>query len=247
MRAKRNVRSIAGTCVRSTATTVTAAAVLFAITVSAPVTIDFNATGLDLVASKTAAAKNSNAGDNGGGNGNGNNGNGNNGNGNNGNGNSGNGNSDNGNNGNGNNGAASNGTSAANTPASSQGGEYNNIIFAPIAPKVLMALFTTMIRQRYPVNNVAVLDDPHQAVSFFTELQAMAGRKITHRWIHNGSVKFSASFDVKAKDWRTWSTQLLPADMPGKWVVELVDEDGNVLETRALIYRPMGAGKVAQR
>ena len=71
------VKSIAGKRMRSTATTVAAAAALFAIAVSAPVTIDFSGTGLDLVASSAMAAKGGNGGGNGGGNNSRNNGSGN--------------------------------------------------------------------------------------------------------------------------------------------------------------------------
>ncbi len=51
--AERAVKSIAGKRMRSRATTVSAAAGLIAIAVSAPVTIDFSGTGLYLVASKS--------------------------------------------------------------------------------------------------------------------------------------------------------------------------------------------------
>ena len=45
--------------------------------------------------------------------------------------------------------------------ASSRDSDYNNIILAPITPKVALAVFTTTIRKRYPANDIAVLDNPH--------------------------------------------------------------------------------------
>ncbi|UCH75548.1 MAG: DUF2914 domain-containing protein [Rhodospirillales bacterium] len=74
----------------------------------------------------------------------------------------------------------------------------------------------------------------------------MAGMRITHRWVHNDTVMFEAKFDVLAPRWRIWSTQLLPADQAGKWTVEVVDEDGNVLEKRSLFYKPEASDVVAQ-
>lgn len=116
-----------------------------------------------------------------------------------------------------------------------------------VRPTVDLAVFTTIIEKRYPANRVAVVDDPNQAVSFFTEIYAMAGKKVTHRWIHKGSVKFRQSFEVKAEHWRSWSTQLLPADLPGLWTAEVVDEDGNVLESRSLSYRPAESDQLTQQ
>ena len=122
-------------------------------------------------------------------------------------------------------------------------GDHDNIVL----PTVDLAVFTTIIEKRYPANRVTVVDDPHQAVSFFTELYAMAGKKVTHRWIHEGSVKFRVSFEVKAEHWRSWSTQLLPADLAGVWTAQVVDEDGNVLESRSLIYQPAGSDQLTQQ
>jgi hypothetical protein len=51
-------------------------------------------------------------------------------------------------------------------------------------------------------------------------------------------VEFKASFKIRAHHWRIWSTQLLPQDMPGVWAVEIVNEEGEVLEARTLTFAP---------
>jgi hypothetical protein len=51
-------------------------------------------------------------------------------------------------------------------------------------------------------------------------------------------VEFKASFKIRADRWRIWSTQLLPATMPGEWTVQIVNQDGEVLQTSALAYAP---------
>jgi hypothetical protein len=104
-----------------------------------------------------------------------------------------------------------------------------------------MALFTTRISKRYPADEITSLDNPHQAVSFFSELQDMSGQKITHRWIHGGELAFKASFKVRADHWRIWSTQLLPENRPGEWTVEIVNEKDEVLEVRTLNFAPKDA------
>jgi hypothetical protein len=259
----------------SSLTAIFAGVAVFAIVSFAPVTFDFSETALDLVAPAAALAKSDRgggrdgskgggrgggkggtSGNNGGGNqdnqSGGNNGggkdgtSGNNGGGNNGGGNNGGGNNGGGNNGGGNNGGGNNGGMGNNASSPRDGGRESRPR-QPTTPSVALAVFTTAIKKRYPANNVEMLDDPHQAVSFFNELHAMAGKRITHRWVHNGSVMFEANFDVMAQRWRIWSTQVLPADLAGEWIVEVVDQDGNILETGSLSYQPKDAGQLALR
>jgi len=105
---------------------------------------------------------------------------------------------------------------------------------------VALAQFTTKISKRYPTDRVSFLDNPHQAVSFFTEVLGMQGHTITHRWIYRGAVVYEASFKISGPKWKFWSTQVLPADKAGTWQVEVVDEGNKVLTTSRLDYRPVG-------
>jgi hypothetical protein len=119
------------------------------------------------------------------------------------------------------------------------------LLLAPPPEEITMAMFTTRIKKRYPSDEITMLDNPHQAVSFFSELKQMAGKEITHKWFYEGELKFEASFKVRADEWRIWSTQLLPEDLAGQWQVEVVDEDGEVLEIRKLDYVPGGVQLLA--
>jgi len=83
-----------------------------------------------------------------------------------------------------------------------------------------------------------MLSDPHQPVSFFTEIRGMSGRKVAHRWHYGDQLVFETSFPIRGDLWRVWTTQLLPNNMPGKWAFEAVDENGDVLATQGLTYRP---------
>jgi len=105
-------------------------------------------------------------------------------------------------------------------------------------PAIPVAQFTTRISKRYPADEITRLDDSRQAVSFFSEIIGMSGQTITHQWIHDGAVHFEASFKIRADHWRVWSTQTLPADMPGRWTVEIVNEAGEVLESGTLDFAP---------
>jgi hypothetical protein len=130
-------------------------------------------------------------------------------------------------------------SSATGAPAAPADGAVIIPILTP-ANYVTRAQFTTAISKRYPANRVSSLDNPHQAVSFFTELVDMQGQTVTHRWTYRGAVEYQVSFKINGPKWRFWSTHVLPADKPGTWQVELVDEENRVLKTSRLIYQPVG-------
>jgi hypothetical protein len=121
--------------------------------------------------------------------------------------------------------------------ATTEGGD-TFLLLLVARPGIEMAVITTEIRKRYPADEIATLDNPHKAISFFTEIRDMSGTTVTHRWFYKGKVEFQASFNVMSKKWRVWSTQLLPRDKPGLWSVQILDQDGNILETRTVDYQP---------
>jgi hypothetical protein len=67
----------------------------------------------------------------------------------------------------------------------------------------------------------------------------MSGKRVTHMWYYRDELKFEASFNVRANWWRVWSTQLLPSDLAGEWRVEIVDENGRVLQIHKLNFAPL--------
>jgi hypothetical protein len=137
-------------------------------------------------------------------------------------------------------GSANGATNAAGSaPAAPADGAVIIPILTP-ANYVTRAQFTTAISKRYPANRVSFLDNPHQAVSFFTELIDMQGQTVTHRWTYRGAVEYQVSFKINGPKWRFWSTHVLPADKPGTWQVELIDEGNKVLQTSRLNYQPVG-------
>jgi hypothetical protein len=112
---------------------------------------------------------------------------------------------------------------------------------------VAMAQITTTISRRYPADEIKALGNPHQPISFFTEVHGMSGKEVTHRWFHGDELVFEAAFTIRGDAWRVWSTQLLPKNMPDEWKVEAVDDKGDVLATRELTYQPDGENEVAQQ
>ncbi|GMR07031.1 MAG: hypothetical protein BMS9Abin26_0033 [Gammaproteobacteria bacterium] len=91
---------------------------------------------------------------------------------------------------------------------------------------VSRALFTTMVKQREPLDEVVVLEDGIPQVYFFTELRQLKGKVIVHRWEYNGKVVSEVAFKVGGNRWRVYSKKSLRPDQQGKWTVVVVDDKG---------------------
>jgi hypothetical protein len=141
-------------------------------------------------------------------------------------------------NGGGGNAGGGNAANSPNTTELNKGGGRTETEVLLIEQGVSQAQFTTRIAKRYPTDDVALHEAPHQAITFFTEIRGLAGHIVTHRWIYQGSVEYKADFKIRGATWKAWSSQVLPVEMAGEWTVEIVDDDGAVLTSRSLDYQP---------
>lgn len=101
---------------------------------------------------------------------------------------------------------------------------------------VARAQFTTAIEDREPVDSVEQIDTSRERIMFFTELEGLEGRTITHRWLHGGEVRGEVEFEVGGPRWRVWSSKDLIADWTGPWTVVVLDGDGGNLGLWSFIY-----------
>ena len=106
------------------------------------------------------------------------------------------------------------------------------------AGTVSRALFTIGIDNREPVIMVdSISSDSYTSISFFTELNGMSGKTVTHQWIFDGRVMFEKSFEVNGDRWRIWTSKTLIPDWSGIWTVKVLNEDGLVLERKTFEYQ----------
>ena len=106
------------------------------------------------------------------------------------------------------------------------------------AGKVSRALFTIGIDNREPVIMVdSISPDSYSSISFFTELNGMSGKTITHQWVFDDRVMFEKSFEVNGDRWRIWTSKTLIPDWTGTWTVKVLNEDGSVLERKTFEYQ----------
>ena len=101
---------------------------------------------------------------------------------------------------------------------------------------VSRALLTTGVMQREPVDNVCIPES--NKITFFTEINNYANHRVTHRWKYKNETKFELSFNVRGPRWRVWSSKNMYIKWVGPWVIEVVDEEGNILTQKLFYYSP---------
>jgi hypothetical protein len=106
------------------------------------------------------------------------------------------------------------------------------------AGTVSRALFTIGIDNHEPVIMVdSISADSYDSISFFTELNGMSGKTVTHQWVFDDKVMFEKSFEVNGDRWRVWTSKTLIPDWTGTWTVKVLNEDGSVLERKTFEYQ----------
>lgn len=101
---------------------------------------------------------------------------------------------------------------------------------------VSRALLTTGVMKREPVDNVCIPE--RNKITFFTEIKNYANHRVTHRWKYKNKTKFELSFNVRGPRWRVWTSKNMYIKWVGPWVIEVVDEDGNILTQKLFYYSP---------
>ncbi|WP_339722920.1 DUF2914 domain-containing protein [Marinomonas primoryensis] len=116
--------------------------------------------------------------------------------------------------------------------------------FATILPAwaegtVARAQFSTDVIDREPIDDIGPVVKVEygeiQRVYFFTDLRAMSGGQVIHRWKLDGEEQADVAFDIGGDRWRVWSSKRLMPGFDGKWSVDIV-LDGNIVETHSFDY-----------
>ena len=106
-----------------------------------------------------------------------------------------------------------------------------------LAGEVSRAQFSTAIDNREPVSMVDSIDSRStNSISFFTELNDMTGRTVTHQWTHNDKVMFEKTFEVKSERWRVWTSKTLIPAWTGTWTVNVLDDERSLLTSKSFEY-----------
>ncbi len=94
------------------------------------------------------------------------------------------------------------------------------------------AIICRSIENRSPIASASVFSDTVGQLFCFTKVVgATADTAIIHHWYLNGKLKASITLPVRSASWRTWSSKKISPGETGDWMVEIVTEDGNALES----------------
>ena len=98
------------------------------------------------------------------------------------------------------------------------------------------AVFALDIKDRAPINIIEELDNSLGKIYFFTNIRNLQGTRVKHRWIYNNKVMADVIFDIKGPRWRVWSSKNLWHTWTGKWIVEVVTSENEVLYKKEFNY-----------
>lgn len=100
------------------------------------------------------------------------------------------------------------------------------------AMDVVEGLITTQISDRQPVDSVQSYPASSGKLFCFTRIIGAAGdSRVFHVWYHGEREMARVELSVRSSDWRTWSSKSLLPGWTGDWRVEVVDDEGNLLQT----------------
>lgn len=105
-------------------------------------------------------------------------------------------------------------------------------------PQVSRAAFTSSIAGREPVDQLTRISAGQQ-VYYFTELNGLQGRVITHKWERDGAFQLGLQFPVGGNPWRVNSSKSISPNLPGTWTVTVQNDDGSILRQDTLLVDPV--------
>lgn len=98
--------------------------------------------------------------------------------------------------------------------------------------KVARGVITTQIVNRQPVDQIQTFSASVGKLYCFTRITGAQGdTTITQVWYHEGKVMARVQLPVRSSDWRTWSSKRIMPGWAGAWKVEVLDAQGNILQT----------------
>ncbi len=107
---------------------------------------------------------------------------------------------------------------------------------ALVGGRVARATLTTAVREREPIDTVSTLGNNASQIYYFTEIQGMAGQRVSHRWEYSGQIMAEVAFDIGGPRWRVFSSKTLQPDWLGDRKVSAIDASGNPLSVNTFLY-----------
>ncbi len=98
------------------------------------------------------------------------------------------------------------------------------------AIEVSRAVVATGVEDREPVGAAESFPADVGSVYFYTVLEGdFAEMEIHHVWIRDGEEMARTPLRARGPRWRTWSSKRIPPEWSGRWTVQVVAGDDQVL------------------
>lgn len=94
--------------------------------------------------------------------------------------------------------------------------------------------FGTDVQNREIVNEDSVFSNTVEQVYCLTHIVGIEDTStVTHVWYYNNEEKAQVELPVRGSDWRTWSSKSILQSWTGKWSVDVIGPNGDVLSTKS--------------
>ena len=108
--------------------------------------------------------------------------------------------------------------------------QSNDVAAIAESEHVARAQLTSAIVRREPIDSITSLSLANdKQVFYFTQINQLKDKMISHRWRLNGKVMAQVSLSIGGDKWRTYSSKTFNNSMLGRWEVAVLDENENVL------------------
>ena len=104
--------------------------------------------------------------------------------------------------------------------------------------KVTEISICTAVQDRVPVGSDTTFSgDVERLFCFTTITGAAADSSVIHVWYHGDKEMARQALNVKADNWRTWSSKRIMESWTGEWRVDILSAAGTVLESKAFTVK----------
>ena len=119
------------------------------------------------------------------------------------------------------------------------------LAFAPafavedVISEVVDIKFAKRIENKEPVEVSDRFPNTIEKVYCWTKIRAFkTPTYVVHNWYYKDKLMASVKLDVKYSTFRTWSSKRMWKSWVGKWKVEVLDEDGNIIAVKTFeVYK----------
>ena len=104
--------------------------------------------------------------------------------------------------------------------------------------KVTEITICTAVEDRVPVGADTTFSSTVERVFCYTKISgAAADSSVTHVWYHGDNEMARQKLNVKADNWRTWSSKRIMESWTGEWRVDVLSAAGIVLESKTFTVK----------